>query len=116
MLLVLQFRRPSWRAGMILVGYGAGYLPWLAVLERQAVFHFYAIVMLGFMVLAIVEVLRTIVGTKEDPRSLRTASLAVLFIGIGVVTLVSALFYPIWTGIQIPDSYWRLTQWLPTWK
>nr|WP_241179685.1 phospholipid carrier-dependent glycosyltransferase [Pseudoclavibacter alba] len=115
-LLVLQFRRPSWRAGMILVGYGAGYLPWLAVLERQAVFHFYAIVMLGFMVLAIVEVLRTIVGTKEDPRSLRTASLAVLFIGIGVVTLVSALFYPIWTGIQIPDSYWRLTQWLPTWK
>ena len=115
-LLVLQFRRPSWRAGMILVGYGAGYLPWLAVLERQAVFHFYAIIMLGFMVLAIVEVVRTIVGTKEDPRSLRTASLAVLFIGIGVVTLVSALFYPIWTGIQIPDSYWRLTQWLPTWK
>lgn len=115
-LLVLQIRRPSWRAGMILVGYGAGYLPWLAVLERQAVFHFYAIVMLPFMVLAIVEVIRTILGTNTDRRPVRSANLVAFYLVLGVTVLVSALFLPVWTGIQIPDSYWRITQWLPSWK
>jgi dolichyl-phosphate-mannose--protein O-mannosyl transferase len=29
--------------------------------------------------------------------------------------LVSVFFYPVWTGLQIPDWYFNLTHWLPGW-
>lgn len=116
LLLVLQVLRPSWQSGLILVAYGAGYLPWLAVFDRQAVFQFYAIVMLPFMILAIVAVVQQLIGTRDDPRPTRTGSLIGLLSGIGLIVLVSCLFLPVWLGIRIPGWYWALTHWLPGWK
>lgn len=113
MMLVLQ---PRWQLGPILVGVGAGYLPWLAYLERQAVFQFYAIAFLPFMILAIVYVLYSIVPASDAPRRARTFGVNATAVFLVVCTLVSALFLPVWTGILIPDWYWSLTHWLVGWK
>jgi dolichyl-phosphate-mannose--protein O-mannosyl transferase len=32
-----------------------------------------------------------------------------------VVVLVSAFFYPMWTGMQVPFWFWTLHIWMPTW-
>ncbi|CAG7845017.1 putative dolichyl-phosphate-mannose--protein mannosyltransferase [Pseudoclavibacter triregionum] len=115
-LIVLQIARPTWRGGAILVGYAAGYAPWLAVFDRQAVFHFYAIVMLPFMALAIAEVVRQLIGTNQDPRPQRSAATWTLVGVVGLIAIVSAAFYPIWAGYMIPSGYWNLLVWLPGWR
>jgi hypothetical protein len=28
---------------------------------------------------------------------------------------VSAFFYPVWTGMEVPYDFWRLHNWSPTW-
>lgn len=114
--LIMFVLRPKWQLLAILVGFGAGYLPWLGYLERSAVFQFYAIVYLPFMILAILYLMRSITGTRESPRSERTAGIAVTGGYVVLCLLVSALFLPVWTGMLIPDWYWALTHWLPGWK
>ncbi|WP_188726273.1 dolichyl-phosphate-mannose--protein mannosyltransferase [Pseudoclavibacter endophyticus] len=113
---IMSFLQPRWQYGFVLVGFAAGYLPWMAYLQRQAVFHFYAIVYLPFMILAVLFVFQTIAGTPDSPRRLRTAGVAAIGGVVVLFALVSALFLPVWTGMLIPDWYWSLTHWLPGWK
>jgi dolichyl-phosphate-mannose--protein O-mannosyl transferase len=40
----------------------------------------------------------------------------VVVIFLVVATLVSAFFYPLWTGMQTPFAFWQLHIWLPTWR
>ena len=115
LVLMLLLRR-TWPQTFILVGFAAGYLPWLAYLQRSAVFHFYAIAYLPFMILAVLMVFQLLVGDRHQPRTTRTAGIAAVgSLGLTYV-LVSALFLPVWFGIRIPDWYWGLTHWLPGWK
>lgn len=116
-LAIMLFIQPRLRTTFVLVGFAAGYLPWMAYLTRTAVFQFYAIVYLPFMILAVLFVFQMLVGSREStPRKLRTGAI----IGVGGIltfyVLVSALFLPVWTGIRIPDWYWALTHWLPGWR
>lgn len=115
--LLLSFPlRPQWRSVAILTGFTAGYLPWLAYLQREAVFHFYAIAYLPFMILAVVEVFELIAGSPSDPPRRRRRGLLASGAVLAAYALVSALFWPVWTGIMVPDWYWSLTHWLPGWK
>ena len=34
---------------------------------------------------------------------------------LAVVLLVSAFFYPVWTGMSVPYDFWLLHNWLPGW-
>ncbi|MGO2110354.1 MAG: dolichyl-phosphate-mannose--protein mannosyltransferase [Pseudoclavibacter sp.] len=110
---LMQWR---WQYGFVLVGFAAGYLPWMAYLQRQAVFHFYAIVYLPFMILAVLFVFQMIAGSREAPRRTRTIGVSVIGGVLVVYALVSLLFLPVWTGMLIPDWYWSFTHWLPGWK
>jgi dolichyl-phosphate-mannose--protein O-mannosyl transferase len=31
------------------------------------------------------------------------------------VVLVSAFFYPVWTGMNVPYDFWLIHNWMPTW-
>ncbi|VXB68927.1 dolichyl-phosphate-mannose--protein mannosyltransferase [Pseudoclavibacter sp. 8L] len=115
-LIIMCFLRPKWQYFAILVGYGAGYFPWLAYLERQAVFHFYAIAFLPFMILASLVVIQTIAGDRETPRPSRTIGVSAVGVLLVIMALVSVLFWPVWTGQMISTSYWSLTHWLPSWR
>ena len=34
---------------------------------------------------------------------------------LAAAALISAFFYPVWTGMEIPYPFWVLHNWLSTW-
>ncbi|NMR20659.1 phospholipid carrier-dependent glycosyltransferase [Cellulomonas fimi] len=107
-------RDRDWRAGAILAGIAAGYLPWFAYAHRT-IFTFYAIAFLPWVVLAVVYAVgRLLDRARADPaRRRRAVGLVAGF--LGVVAAVSVFFYPIWTAQVVPYWFWRLHMWLITW-
>ncbi|MFD2674322.1 dolichyl-phosphate-mannose--protein mannosyltransferase [Gulosibacter bifidus] len=114
-LLMLMFVKPTWQYAAILVGYFAGYLPWLLT-GRTSVYHFYVIAWLPFMLLASAYAIQTVLGKPTDDRRDRTRMINIVAGFFVVVILVSAFFYPTWTGMRIPEPYFELTHWLKGWK
>lgn len=114
-LIMMLFVKPRWPYVAILVSYAAGYLPWLLT-GRTSVYHFYVIVWLPFMFLAAALALQTLAGDAKDPRKQRTLAVNLITGFFVLALLVSAFFFPVWTGIQIPDWYFNLTHWLPGWR
>lgn len=115
-LFIIVWLQPQWRFGVILAGYGAAYLPWLAQMQRQAVFQFYGIVMLPFMILAILAVMRFLLGSAQSSRRRRTAGVWSVAGFCGIALAVSIWFYPVWTGMLVSQDYWASTHWLPGWR
>jgi dolichyl-phosphate-mannose--protein O-mannosyl transferase len=107
-------RRREWQIGLVLVAFAAGYLPWLVYLNRT-VFQFYTIAFEPYLILALTIVLGLIAGRPTDPQWRRQAGRRVVAIFLAASVLVSAFFFPIWTGMQMPWEFIRLHYWLPTW-
>ncbi|MER5940342.1 phospholipid carrier-dependent glycosyltransferase [Streptomyces sp. NPDC001928] len=107
------FRR-DWRAGAIVCGIAAGYLPWFLYQERT-IFFFYAVVFLPFLCLAVAMLLGAIIGPPGSSDTRRVAGAT----GAGVLVLLIAwnfiYFWPIYTGTAIPIDDWRSRMWLDTW-
>ncbi|MGI4893881.1 MAG: dolichyl-phosphate-mannose--protein mannosyltransferase [Janthinobacterium lividum] len=119
------FRR-DWRAGAILAGFAAAYLPWFQY-QHRTIFTFYAVVFVPFVVLALVYVLGLVLGPDPSAAVLR-AGVAVevalrrrrvgALVAGGVVVLCVAcfaFFWPIYTAQVIPYSAWQRRMWLPSW-
>jgi dolichyl-phosphate-mannose--protein O-mannosyl transferase len=115
---LIRLRIP--RDGLILMGVAVGYLPWLTYPTRT-MFQFYAIAFLPFLLLALVAVIGIITGrvvdTGREPPAPHRVAMAnrglVLFVGLAV--LLSAFFYPLWSGMQVPFWFWQIHVWSPTW-
>ena len=45
----------------------------------------------------------------------RASGQGVVVVFLAVATLVSAFYYPVWTGMEVPYDFWRLHNWGPTW-
>ncbi|WP_169516473.1 dolichyl-phosphate-mannose--protein mannosyltransferase [Gulosibacter molinativorax] len=114
-LIMMLFVHRRWQTVAPVIGYAAGYLPWL-ITGRTAVYHFYVIAWLPFMFLAAALALQTLAGSPQDDRRSRTPAVTAVAIFLGLGVLVSFMFYPVWSGIQIPTWYWHLTHWLPGWE
>lgn len=115
-LIVLFIRRRDWRIAFILLPIAAGFLPWLAYLQRT-VFQIYTVAWLPFLILAIVYCLKAILGASTDPSRIRTPAVAVVGTYLLLAAGVSVFFFPLWVGTSIPYSYWMLHAWLPlTWQ
>jgi len=106
----------DWRAWGVLSGLVAGWLPWVALYSHRTIFTFYAIVFLPWVVLTLTYVIGLVVGSKDEvsPRA-RTTTLWVVGGVVGLVVLVGAFFYPVWTAWTIPRDHWQLRMWLRTW-
>ncbi|MEW1963313.1 phospholipid carrier-dependent glycosyltransferase [Microbacterium sp. NPDC077644] len=108
-------RRPMpWTYGLPLVGLAVTYVPWLLYPERT-IFQFYTVVMVPFLVLSLTLALRDIGGRREDPLYRRQAGERTAVVFLIVVVLVSAFFYPVWTGMNVPYDFWLIHNWMPTW-
>jgi dolichyl-phosphate-mannose--protein O-mannosyl transferase len=96
--------------GLVLLGVGALYLPWLLIPERT-VFSFYAISFLPWMILGLVLVMQILY------RAIANAKLAKgLVIGlIALATVLSVFFLPVNIGLVVPFEQWQLRMWLPSW-
>lgn len=97
-----------------LVGLAATYLPWLLIPERT-IFQFYTVAMLPFFCLAIALTLRIIACQRADPLHRRQAGERTVLVYLVFVVLVSAFYYPVWTGMNIPYDFWVLHNWMPGW-
>ena len=100
--------------GIPLVGLAATYLPWLVFPERT-IFQFYTVVMVPFLVIALALTLRIIAGRRDESLYRRQSGERTVFIFLGFVVLLSAFFYPLWTGMSVPYQFWLLHNWMPGW-
>ena len=108
-------RYREWQVGAILLGLAAGYLPWLAYLDRT-VFQFYSIAFQPYTVLALTAVIALILGRRDDARWRRERGIATVAIFLVFVLLVSAFYYPIWSGIPVTPEFRQLHFWAPSWS
>jgi dolichyl-phosphate-mannose-protein mannosyltransferase len=116
-LVYLLFRwalRRDWRAGAVLCGVGAGYLPWFLYQDRT-VFAFYAVVFVPYLCLAVAMTLGALTGPPGADEGRRTRGV----VAAGVLVLLIAwnfiYFFPIYTGLTIPYADWHARMWLDTW-
>lgn len=107
-------RYREWQVGAILIGLAAGYLPWLGYLNRT-VFQFYSIAFEPFMLLALVFVIGLVLGRRDDQQWRRQRGIAIVAIFLGFVLLISAFFFPIWSGVPVTPTFRQLHFWLPSW-
>ncbi|MFF9900572.1 dolichyl-phosphate-mannose--protein mannosyltransferase [Streptomyces longispororuber] len=108
------FFRRDWRAGAIVCGVAAGYLPWFMYQERT-IFYFYAVVFVPFLCLAVAMLVGALAGPPGSSERRRVVGAA----GAGVLVLLIfwnfIYFWPIYTGQAIPIDQWRSRMWLDTW-
>jgi dolichyl-phosphate-mannose--protein O-mannosyl transferase len=97
-----------------LVGLIATYLPWLLVGDRT-IFQFYTITMVPFLVVGLAVALRELAGRASAPRHRRQSGQRTVAVYLGVVVVVSAFYYPVWTGMSVPYEFWLIHNWLPGW-
>ncbi|WP_245719963.1 dolichyl-phosphate-mannose--protein mannosyltransferase [Nocardia uniformis] len=123
--------RRDWRYAAILVGYGAGLLPWFLSLDRQMYF-FYAVPLAPFLAMAVALVLGDILGhAAPSGRQLTGAVGWQQFtptserqgLGLLIVCLYLALvianfiwLWPILTAYPITPGDWHDRLWLPSWR
>ena len=107
--------RRDWRAGAILAGVAAGYLPWFLYPERT-MFFFYAVSFEPFLVLALVYCLGLVLGQRTDPPVAAAFRACTSWRSSWPrPCCVSAFFYPVWTAETIPYQDWRFRMWMPSW-
>jgi dolichyl-phosphate-mannose--protein O-mannosyl transferase len=109
------FVKRDWRYGAVLVGYGAGLLPWFADIDRQMYF-FYAATMAPFLVMAIALICGDILHAPNQNAERRTLGLIAVSCYVAIVITNFAWLYPILTGLPISQSTWNLQIWLPSWR
>ena len=106
------------RAGAILAGLLATWVPWFFYQDRT-IFTFYTIVMVPFVVLALAYCLGLLWGEPDAGRDRTDRVLLGRRLAVGLVVacaiLAFAWFYPVYTGQMLPYEDWRARMWNPTW-
>lgn len=105
----------DWRYMVVLVGYGAAFLPWFTNIDRQ-MYLFYAAAMAPFLIMAIALVLGDILGRARDGFERRKTGLLVVCLYVGLVVANFAWLWPILTGTAISAAQWQAELWLPSWR
>lgn len=116
-ILVLLFQwalRRDWRAGAVLAGLLAGYVPWF-LFQQRTIFNFYSIAFTPWVILALTYTLGLILGAPgQDERRRKRGAFAAGGIVL-VAVLVFWFFLPIYSAQVIPQSSWSDRMWLPSW-
>ena len=100
----------DFRAMVIVIGWAAGWLPWL-LFQQRTIFTFYAVIMVPFTCMALARSCVAILDSRGD-RGMRFAVVTSLVLCALVTTWA---LHPVWTGQPIPYSTWLLRMWLQTW-
>jgi dolichyl-phosphate-mannose--protein O-mannosyl transferase len=107
--------RADWRWAAVLVGYGAGVLPWLAAVDRQ-MYLFYMAPVAAFLVLAIVLVMGELLGRHDASAERRQTGLLAVCLWVGLAVANFAYLWPILVGVPITPDAWDAQLWLPSWR
>lgn len=110
---LVRFR--EWHVGLIVMGVVAGYLPWLLYPSRT-VFQFYTIAFEPYLILGLTLVIGIVLGHRGDARWRRLSGIRLVVIFLAFAVAISAFFYPVWTGVTLPELFVRSHYWLPGWR
>ena len=104
----------DWRAGAVLSGLAAGWLPWF-MYQTRTIYSFYAVAFVPWLVLIVTFCLALVLGRAQDSATRRRWGAVVV---VGYVTLAVAMFvwyYPVHTALTIPREDWELRLWFDFW-
>ncbi|MCD5355185.1 phospholipid carrier-dependent glycosyltransferase, partial [Kineosporia mesophila] len=116
-IVVLLFRwalHRDWRAGAVLAGLVAGYLPWFQY-QQRTIFTFYTIAFTPWVVLALVYVLGLMLGRPHDSGKRRRDGAWIAGAVIMLAVLGFWFLLPIYTAQVIPYGDWHNRMLLPSW-
>jgi dolichyl-phosphate-mannose-protein mannosyltransferase len=105
----------DWRAGAILCGFAAGWVPWLVLFNDRTVFQFYAVVLAPFAALGVAYVLGRVLGPVEAGARRRQIGAAVVGAYLGLAIVAAAFFWPIWSAEPISYADWARRMWFRSW-
>lgn len=103
----------EWASGVVVLGFLAGWVPWLLFQERT-IFTFYAIVVTPFLVAAVAMSIGTLLRDAKNAEQ-RRRRLALTGVYLVAVVVLTWFFLPIWVGETLPYDEWRWRMWFPTW-
>ncbi len=109
--------RRDWRAGSVLLGVAAGWLPWFwfALHDHRTMFYFYAIAFEPYLIIAITLCLGLIIGrARAAPGRRALGSVLTGAYLIGVLTDFAYL-YPALAARSIPYAAWLSRMWFYSW-
>ena len=114
MLLFLWAGRRDWRAGAILAGVVAGYLPWF-FFQHRTIYSFYAVAFVPFLVLAVTMCLGLILGGPDASARRRQwgAAAAGAYVLLAVANF--AWLLPVLSAEVIPYADWARRMWWKSW-
>jgi dolichyl-phosphate-mannose--protein O-mannosyl transferase len=113
-LLALWAGRRDWRAGAVLLGVAAGYLPWFGY-QGRTIYSFYAVVFVPFLVLGTTMVLGLLLGGPDASPRRRTWGAAIGGAYVLLAVLIFWWLFPVLSAQVIPYQQWRLRMFLPSW-
>jgi dolichyl-phosphate-mannose--protein O-mannosyl transferase len=115
--LVWWISRRDWRAGSVLVGVAAGWLPWwwFAWHDDRTEYYFYAVAFLPFLVLAITLCLGLIIGPTDATPGRRAVGAVIVGAYLLLVLANFAFMYPVLTAEVLPYDFWRQRMWFSSW-
>ena len=106
----------DWRAGAVLGGVLAGWLPWVVLYHDRTIFTFYAVVFAPFMVIGLVLLLGQILGQRETVSATRrTWGAAVVGGYVLLVVANTAWLWPLLVGDTLPYASWLRRLWFRGW-
>ncbi|HEX5534567.1 MAG TPA: phospholipid carrier-dependent glycosyltransferase [Actinomycetales bacterium] len=106
--------RRDWRAGAVLAGVAAGYLPWF-MYQHRTIYAFYSVAFVAFIVLGLTYVLGLILGPRKAPPRRRVIGAVAAGSVVVLAVLCFAYFWPIYSAEVIPYAQWHARMWFPSW-
>jgi dolichyl-phosphate-mannose--protein O-mannosyl transferase len=109
--------RRDWRAGAVLAGVAAGWLPWFwfALHDQRTEYYFYAVAFLPYLIIAITLCLGLIIGPLDAPPGRRAVGAVVVGAYLLLVLANFAYLYPVLTAQVLPYDFWRQRMWFNSW-
>lgn len=102
----LALRRRDACLGVVLTALVCQYLPWVGINRLAFIYHFFSTV--PFLILCIVATLRELEFCRPRFRAVTWGYLA-------VAAALFILFYPVLSGLPVPQGYVAALKWLPSW-
>jgi dolichyl-phosphate-mannose-protein mannosyltransferase len=109
--------RRDWRAGAVLIGVAAGWLPWFwfAWHDQRTEYYFYAIVFLPYLIIAVTLCLGLIIGPVTAPPGRRAVGAIVAGAYLLLVLVNFAYLYPVLAAQPMQYSAWLQRMWFSSW-
>jgi dolichyl-phosphate-mannose--protein O-mannosyl transferase len=113
-LVYLWAARRDWRAGAVLAGIAAGYLPWF-LYQHRTIYSFYAVAFAPYIVLAVTMCLALLIGSSRASPVRRQWGAAAAGAYVLLTIANFGWLLPVLSAETIPYAEWAQRMWWRSW-